>query len=145
MRALTMRDLRKHIRVGIAYLKAWNEGQGFITWDHLMEDLAAFEISRVQVRQWVRRGTCLDDGTVVTRHLIADACSQEMERLELSLFEDAIHPGNGWLKRELALFRHAAELAEAVFTGAELKALLSASPASAGDAPTRPPRTTRAA
>ena len=36
----TIAGLRTNIRVGIAYMQGWNEGNGCVSWDNLMEDLA---------------------------------------------------------------------------------------------------------
>jgi len=42
----TWEGLRKNVRVGIAYVKGWNQDIGCVAWDDLMEDLATLEISR---------------------------------------------------------------------------------------------------
>ena len=62
----TMDGLRTNVRVGIAYLKGWNEDVGCVAWDDLMEDLATLEISRAQVWQWRRHGVALESGETVT-------------------------------------------------------------------------------
>ena len=46
-----------------------------------MEDAATAEISRSQVWQWVRNGTVLTDGTVVTAELVRRIMDEEMESL----------------------------------------------------------------
>ena len=62
----TWEGLRKNVRVGIAYVKGWNQDIGCVAWDDLMEDLATLEISRAQTWQWLRHQVALDDGTPVT-------------------------------------------------------------------------------
>lgn len=66
----TLTGLRQNIRVGIAYQKGWNEGNGCISFENLMEDLATLEISRAQVWQWIHHGVTLDDGHKVTPELV---------------------------------------------------------------------------
>lgn len=78
----TMDGLRKNVRVGIAYLKGWNEDIGCVAWDGLMEDLATLEISRAQVWQWIRHGVSLDDGVRVTPTLVRDTFAEELRRIE---------------------------------------------------------------
>ncbi len=120
----TLDGLRKNIRVGIAYLKGWNEGHGCIAWDDLMEDLATLEISRAQVWQWLRHAARLDDGTAVTRALIAQIFREEMDRIERALHEAAPNAANGSVQREAGRFRRAARQAENIFTEAELRPFL---------------------
>ena len=62
----TMDGLRTNVRVGIAYLKGWNDDVGCVAWDDLMEDLATLEISRAQTWQWLRHLVTLHCGTMVT-------------------------------------------------------------------------------
>ena len=122
---MTLDGLRKNIRVGIAYLKGWNEGHGCIAWDDLMEDLATLEISRAQVWQWLRHAARLDDGTVVTRELIAQIFREEMDRIERALREAAPNDANGSVDREAERFRRAAQQAEEIFTETDLRPFLS--------------------
>jgi malate synthase len=77
----TLNGLRQNIRVGIAYQKAWNEGHGCIAFENLMEDLATLEISRAQVWQWVHHNVKLDDGTLVTKELVAKLFEEECEKV----------------------------------------------------------------
>src|SRR5215207_7334171 len=66
----TEQGLRGNISVGIQYLAAWLGGNGAAGINNLMEDAATAEISRSQVWQWIRHGSKLDDGRVVTRELV---------------------------------------------------------------------------
>jgi malate synthase len=54
-----------------------------------MEDAATAEISRSQIWQWVRNGTTLDDGTVVTAELVREVLDHEMQRITAQLGDNA--------------------------------------------------------
>ena len=73
----TMGGLRTNVRVGIAYLKGWNEGVGCVAWDGLMEDLATLEISRAQTQQWRLHGVRLESGETVTDALVRQVFAEE--------------------------------------------------------------------
>jgi len=73
--------LRHNIRVGIQYLEAWLGGQGAVPIYNLMEDAATAEISRTQIWQWLKHGATLDDGTRVTRQLVAQRVGEEYDRV----------------------------------------------------------------
>lgn len=77
--------LRVNTRVGIQYIEAWMTGAGSVPLNHLMEDAATAEISRVQNWQWLRHGALLDGELVpvhVTRDLFARVVREEMARIE---------------------------------------------------------------
>jgi malate synthase len=73
--------LRHNIRVGIQYLEAWLGGQGAVPIYNLMEDAATAEISRTQIWQWLKHRASLDDGTPVTRELVAQRVEEEYARV----------------------------------------------------------------
>src|SRR4051812_21757133 len=73
--------LRHNIRVGIQYLEAWLGGQGAVPIYNLMEDAATAEISRTQIWQWLKHRASLDDGTPVTRELVAKRVEEEYARV----------------------------------------------------------------
>ena len=73
----TLDCLRQNIRVGIAYQHGWDQGNGCISFENLMEDLATLEISRAQVWQWLHHKIILDDGTPVTTDLVETLFSEE--------------------------------------------------------------------
>jgi len=77
----TEAGLRQNVRVGIGYIESWLRGQGCVPLFHLMEDAATAEISRAQVWQWVRHRASLDDGTVVTKDLLARVVDEETRAL----------------------------------------------------------------
>jgi len=74
----TLAGLRTNVRVGIAYLKGWNEDVGCVAWDDLMEDLATLEISRAQTAQWRLHGVRLNDtGEAVSEALVRRVFDEE--------------------------------------------------------------------
>ena len=110
----TMEGLRTNVRVGIAYLKGWNEDVGCVAWDDLMEDLATLEISRAQVWQWREHGVTLETGETVTDDLVRRVFSEEKEAILLALCD--AHAGDcHTLGQELARYACAADDARAVF------------------------------
>ena len=77
----TLAGLRTNIRVGIAYLHGWNQGQGCIALDNKMEDLATLEISRAQIWQWNNYQVMLKEGMIVNQELIRQTFDQELIKL----------------------------------------------------------------
>ncbi len=75
--ARTEAGLRHNIRVGVAYLAAWLDGNGCVPLDNLMEDAATAEIARAQVWQWLRHGVALTDGAVVDAALVRRVVDEE--------------------------------------------------------------------
>jgi malate synthase len=75
---VTRAGLTNNIEVGILYLESWLRGTGAVAIHNLMEDAATAEISRSQVWQWVRHGTRLTDGTVVTAELVREVLDAQM-------------------------------------------------------------------
>ncbi len=89
----TLHGLRTNIRVGIAYLHAWNNDVGCTALDNLMEDLATLEISRSQTWQWLRHQVILDDGMKVTKDLVHRVFEEEFEKLRFEIpspFEELV-------------------------------------------------------
>lgn len=77
----TLAGLKTNIRVGIAYLHGWNQGQGCIALDNKMEDLATLEISRAQIWQWNHYQVMLEEGMMVNQELIHQTFDQELIKL----------------------------------------------------------------
>ncbi|WP_106539484.1 malate synthase A [Haloactinopolyspora alba] len=75
--SVTEAGLRTNVAVALRYLEAWLGGRGAVAIFGLMEDAATAEISRSQVWQWIRAGTELDDGSVVTRPLVERIVAEE--------------------------------------------------------------------
>ncbi|MCK6453805.1 MAG: malate synthase A [Alphaproteobacteria bacterium] len=78
--AKTEAGLRQNVAVGIGYLEAWLRGQGAVPLFNLMEDAATAEIARVQVWQWLRYGSKLEDGRPVTAELCHRLIEEEVAK-----------------------------------------------------------------
>ncbi len=79
--SITLAGVHANVEVAIRYLASWLKGQGAVAIHNLMEDAATAEISRSQLWQWVRNGSTLDDGTVVTAELVRSVMDEEMDAL----------------------------------------------------------------
>nr|XP_054755218.1 uncharacterized protein LOC129261180 [Lytechinus pictus] len=70
---VTLSGLKTNIAVGILFIDSWLIGRGHFPHSGSVEDSATAEISRSQVWQWIRHGTCLEDSKrPVTRRLVID-------------------------------------------------------------------------
>jgi malate synthase len=78
---VTEDGIRTNIRVGIAYMKGWNQDIGCVAWDNLMEDLATLEISRAQIWQWIYHNVEMNDGRQITRELVDRMFDEELEKI----------------------------------------------------------------
>jgi len=86
---ITEAGLRRNIDVGLQYLEAWLRGVGCVPIYNLMEDAATAEICRAQVWQWVKHGSRLDDGRVVTAELVRKATAEQLAKLGAERFARA--------------------------------------------------------
>ena len=127
----TMEGLRKNVRVGIAYLRGWNQDIGCVAWDDLMEDLATLEISRAQTWQWLRHGTVLDDGTRVDRALVQRVFDEELARIRAEIEQSASGAGDD-VNAEIRHFEEAAEDARHIFTEPRFRLFLTSGSDRAG-------------
>ena len=80
-RTVTLGGVRTNLRVPLAYLTAWLGGQGAVAIEHLMEDAATVEISRMQLWQWIRHWVTTPDGVTITGELVASMLDEEARRL----------------------------------------------------------------
>jgi malate synthase len=80
-RTVTLSGVRTNLRVPLAYLSAWVGGRGAVTIDHLMEDAATVEISRMQLWQWIRHGATTTGGVKITHELVAGMLAEEVEQM----------------------------------------------------------------
>ena len=120
----TIDGVRTNIRVGIAYVKGWNQDIGCVAWDDLMEDLATLEISRAQTWQWLHNAVELDDGAHVTRELVKSVFDEELEKIEGEIRELMQGLGDEEIEAELARYRQAKEVACTIFTEDEFRPFL---------------------
>jgi malate synthase len=86
---ITENGLRMNVSVGIQYIESWLRGTGAAAINNLMEDVATAEISRSQVWQWVHNASPLEEGSIVTAHLVREIADDEMGKLKGGRFEDA--------------------------------------------------------
>jgi malate synthase len=78
--SITLAGVRTNLRVPLAYLSAWVGGRGAVAINHLMEDAATVEISRMQIWQWIRHSARMTGGIPITRDLVAAMLSEEVEQ-----------------------------------------------------------------
>jgi malate synthase len=92
--AITEQGLRSDVNVGIQYISSWLRGNGAAGIYGMMEDAATAEIARSQVWQWIRHGKQLDDGRDVTRELVQEIATDELEKIRQEIGDDE------WFERE---------------------------------------------
>ncbi|GAA3640625.1 malate synthase A [Microlunatus ginsengisoli] len=80
-RTVTLSGVRTDLRVPLVYLSSWVAGQGAVAIDHLMEDAATVEISRMQLWQWIRHRATTSGGVQITRELVSAMLAEEVERM----------------------------------------------------------------
>jgi len=120
----TLAGLRTNIRVGIAYMKGWNEEIGCVAWDDLMEDLATLEISRAQTWQWLHHGVALDDEETVTQDLVVRIFRDEMAKIADEIREAMTGFPDEAIAAETQRFQEAQHTACAIFTEPEFRPFL---------------------
>ncbi|MGB5660116.1 MAG: hypothetical protein WBO54_11585, partial [Thermoanaerobaculia bacterium] len=121
---LTLEGVRTNVRVGIAYVKGWNQDIGCVAWDDLMEDLATLEISRAQIWQWLHNGVMLEDGIEVTRELVQRVFDEELQTIEEEIREFMLGLDEETIEAELGRYRQAKNDACAIFTEDEFRPFL---------------------
>ena len=88
----TAGGLRAAVDVGVRYIASWLSGNGAAAIHNLMEDAATAEISRSQIWQWVKNGTTLDTGDVVTSELVRGVLADVRGELARELPADRLLP-----------------------------------------------------
>ena len=88
----TAAGLRAAVDVGIRYIASWLSGNGAAAIHNLMEDAATAEISRSQIWQWVKNGTTLDTGDVVTSELVRGVLAEVRGSLAAEIKSDLLEP-----------------------------------------------------
>ncbi|MBS0637166.1 MAG: malate synthase A [Verrucomicrobia bacterium] len=77
--SVTEQGFRQNVIVALRYLVSWLKGQGAVTLNNLMEDLATAEIARSQIWQWIRHENVPYDAQFVREIL-----EEEREKLDIS-------------------------------------------------------------
>ena len=111
----TIAGLRTNIRVGIAYMQGWNDGNGCVSWDNLMEDLATLEISRAQVWQWLFHQVKTDDGVKVTCELVSKLFIEELEKIKEEIIDAMAAADEAVVNNVIASYEKAKKDAENIF------------------------------
>ena len=98
---ITEKGVRKNINVGILYLESWLMGAGAAAIYNLMEDAATAEISRTQLWQWLKNEAELSDGRRLTREMILQWETEEIDHIEKYVGENRFKTGKFNLAKEL--------------------------------------------
>lgn len=117
----TLKGLRVNIRVGMAYLHAWNKNLGCVALDNLMEDLATLEISRTQTWQWLHHSIRTDDGVMVSKDVIKILFEEEYQKILHKYREETPLHEHRYLELELGRAR---DEAYKLFTSEKLQDFL---------------------
>ncbi|REC62968.1 malate synthase A [Chryseobacterium pennae] len=98
---ITEKGVRKNINVGILYLESWLMGVGAAAIYNLMEDAATAEISRTQIWQWLKNEAVLSGDRTLTRNMVLQWESEEMDNIEKYVGETRFKNGKFNLAKEL--------------------------------------------
>lgn len=98
---ITEKGVRKNINVGILYLESWLMAVGAAAIYNLMEDAATAEISRTQIWQWLKNEAVLSDDRTLTRNMVLQWESEEMDNIEKYVGEERFKNGKFNLAKEL--------------------------------------------
>ena len=98
---ITEKGVRKNINVGILYLESWLMGTGAAAIYNLMEDAATAEISRTQIWQWLKNEAVLSGDRTLTRSMVLQWETEEMENIENYVGENRFKTGKFNLAKEL--------------------------------------------
>ena len=99
---ITEAGLRMNINVGILYIESWLRGVGAAALHNLMEDAATAEISRTQVWQWIKNGSKLEDGRMVTYDLFKQILPSELENVKAYVGEASFNSST--MKKAIEIF-----------------------------------------
>ena len=79
---ITEAGARANVSALLAYCANWVGGLGCVPINHLMEDAATAEISRISLWQWVYHGCSTNDGKRITPEYIDTLLAQEAEKFK---------------------------------------------------------------
>lgn len=75
---VTIEGLKKNVTIGVLFIHAWLKGQGTFCHNGLVEDSATAEISRLQVWQWIRHQTVIEnEDLTVSFGIVQEMCRKE--------------------------------------------------------------------
>lgn len=84
---VTEQGVRTNINTVLRYFDAWLRGDGTAALSSTRASTATAEVFRCQVWHWLRHGTMLDDGTVLTRSRVQTWLTEELASLRAELGE----------------------------------------------------------
>jgi len=89
---ITADGIHHNVTVAMRYLDAWLRGEGSVVIDGIIEDMAAAEISRSQLSQWIHQGAITTDGLPVTKERVEwviDRTLMTLPRVDGDRLDDA--------------------------------------------------------
>lgn len=101
---ITAEGVRSNISTVLAYASAWLGGNGCIPLNHLMEDAATAEITRVQLWQWVHYGARDDTGEIITAEYVGkliDALAPQVRKAVPALRDEHLDIVVKYLKDQI--------------------------------------------
>ncbi|KAK7473141.1 hypothetical protein VKT23_001242 [Stygiomarasmius scandens] len=101
---ITEEGVRSNISCALAYTASWIGGNGCIPLNYLMEDAATAEITRVQLWQWVKYGSRLDTGEVITAEYVdkrIDEIAPGIKKIAPSVKDDNLKITVDYLKSQI--------------------------------------------
>jgi malate synthase len=90
---ITENGVRTNVSVGIQYIEAWLGGRGSVPINNLMEDAATAEICRAQLWQWIKHGSVMTDGRIITEEQCLQFLSEELVKLRSQLGSERYDSG----------------------------------------------------
>ncbi|KAI0305676.1 malate synthase [Multifurca ochricompacta] len=101
---ITADGVRSNVSTVLAYASAWLGGNGCIPLNHLMEDAATAEITRVQLWQWVHYGARDDTGEAITADYVdklTDSVVPDVRKAVPALKDEHLHIAAKYLKEQI--------------------------------------------
>ncbi|AWU78180.1 malate synthase, glyoxysomal [Pichia kudriavzevii] len=78
---ITMKGLNANIYIGLNYMESWLRGLGCVPINHLMEDAATAEVSRLQLWSWCKHQVKMNDtGKTITPDFVCQLIDEEVAR-----------------------------------------------------------------
>jgi len=97
---ITEGGARANVSALLAYCANWVKGNGCVPINHLMEDAATAEISRISLWQWVFHGSSTVDGKPVTPQFIDEIIASEAAKLT-KLDKNAVDLARRYLSQQV--------------------------------------------
>ena len=102
---VTVEGVKENVETCLAYTAAWIGGNGCIPLNHLMEDAATAEITRVQLWQWVHYNTRMTDtGELITTSYVDNLIARlapDLGRIVAGLKPRDVHIAEQYLKAQI--------------------------------------------